>query len=164
MGQAPALNPGKARTDSQAGRQLGQVTAFNPGTSPTASQAGRRGTGVAPAFLPGSAHLRPTTGLVPAFTPQTGTFAPVALRDEPELKADPAIDAAALQREIRARSLGTPGTGSRPAIPRQPPPGGPLAATQPAPAKPTDTFVKQKMKEAETNLPDLDFDFPDDEK
>jgi hypothetical protein len=80
----------------------------------------------------------------------------VTQRDEPVLKGDPRIDAAALQREVRSRALGG-GTvraeAKQAAAPRAPPVG-----------NPTDTFVKQKMKEAEINLPDFDFDFPDDEQ
>ena len=89
-------------------------------------------TGTQPAYKPG-------TGAQPAYKPGTGAHA--------------ALDPNQLQREIRQRALHDPSVapppGSKPARPVKPP----LAAE--------DTFVKRKIRQAENNLPDWDFDDDD---
>jgi translation initiation factor IF-2 len=146
------------------------AAATNPAHKPVTAQAtpsaGSRGvvpkqqaTGATPAYRPATSStpaLTPGTGSFKAAPrPSTGTFAPLPPR--PEDTIAPAANAAELQREIRARSLG--GGSSSPSGVRPAP-----SLNKPAPRPVADdTFVKRKMKEAETNLPDFDFDFPDDD-
>jgi hypothetical protein len=98
---------------------------------------------------------KPVTGTQPAYTPGTGqapAFEPPAhvTAGRPGTGSHAALDPAALQREIRQKVLhggtGGPVPGARPSRPVKPP----LAAE--------DTFVKKKMRQAERNLPDWDFD------
>ena len=84
--------------------------------------------------------LKPGTGTQPALKPGTGT--------------QPAFKPNELQNEIRQRARHdaavAPPPGAKPARPVKPP----LAAE--------DTFVKKKIRQAENNLPDWDFDEDED--
>ncbi|GMU59220.1 MAG: hypothetical protein AMXMBFR34_09830 [Myxococcaceae bacterium] len=112
-------------------------------------------TGTQPAFKPGTGAqpaLRPGTGTQSAFKPGTGTQPAF----KPGTGAHAALDPAALQREIRQKALHdgkvAPPPGTKPPRPVKPP----LAAE--------DTFVKKKIRQAENNLPDWDFDDDDDDE
>ncbi|MEW5737552.1 MAG: hypothetical protein AB1938_01435 [Myxococcota bacterium] len=118
----------------------GTNPAFKPGTG--ANPAFKPGTGANPAFKPGTGAnpaFKPGTGANPALKPGTGSHA--------------ALDPSALQREIRQKALHdgkvAPPPGTKPPRPVKPP----LAAE--------DTFVKKKIRQAENNLPDWDFDDDD---
>jgi hypothetical protein len=137
-----------------------------------AADSAKLATGTAPALEP--LPPRPgATGSMPAFRPGTGqqptyqpsaprpgtdtrpAFNPSAPRPRPSTGTHTVLDPDALRREIRSRSLHDPSVapspGARPARPVKPP----LAAE--------DTFVKKKMRQAENNLPDWDFDMDGDE-
>lgn len=93
--------------------------------------------------------FKPTTGSVPALKPTTGT--------QPALKPStgnfPALSPQEVQKELRARALqsaaAAKGTTNKPARPVKPP------------SAADDTFVKRKMRQAENNLPDWNFDADD---
>lgn len=138
----------------------GTNPAFKSGTG--AHPAFKPGTGAHPAFTPGTgtnAALKPGTGAHSALTPGTGThpaFKPGTGAHpafKPGTGSHAALDSAALQREIRHKALHdgkvAPPPGTKPPRPVKPP----LAAE--------DTFVKKKMRQAENNLPDWDFDEDD---
>lgn len=77
----------------------------------------------------------------------------------------PAANAEELQREIRARTMSGTSGGRPAAVVRPPPEVKPSTKLNTKPVVGTrvdDTFVRQKMKEAETNLPDFDEDLLDD--
>lgn len=152
-GTTPALKP---RTGNEPAHQPTGKTGTQPAFAPSGSK-----TGSQPASVPGS-----KTGTQPAFSPatpasRTGSFKPLPPRPEPveppqperapEEEPHPVFDAEKLQRQIRAMSL----TDSAHGLTRKPA----LQKTKPggAPA-PEDTFTKQKMKQAESNMPDFDLD------
>ena len=121
--------------------QTGTQPAFKPQTG--AQPAYKPQTGAQPAF-------KPQTGAQPAYRPQPGSRAPVERPVEPEA---PVFDER-LQSQIRAMSLTDSALGRA------------STAAGRAPAKPArvpssaveDTFVKQKIKQAENNVPDFDLD------
>jgi hypothetical protein len=140
----------------------GSMPAFKPGTTssqpafnPSAPRPGQ------PAYHPSAP--RPGTSSQPAYhpsAPRAGTssqpaFNPSAPRPRPSTGAHAALDPDALQREIRARARHdaavAPPPGAKPGRPVKPP----LAAE--------DTFVKKKIRQAENNLPDWDFDTDDED-
>jgi hypothetical protein len=143
-GATPALKPLPPRPGA-----TGSMPAFKPGTGQQPAyqpSAPRPGTDTRPAFNPSAP--RPGTDTLPAFNPS-------APRPRPSTGTHTVLDPDALRREIRSRSLHDPSVapspGARPARPVKPP----LAAE--------DTFVKKKMRQAENNLPDWDFDTDGDE-
>ncbi|MGV3624771.1 MAG: hypothetical protein ACO1OB_28385 [Archangium sp.] len=127
--------------------KTGSHAAFKP--NPPAASAPT--TGTQPAF-------KPTTGTHAAFKPKpsTGTHAafkpsqqPPPVREEDEA---PVFDAERLQAQFRAMSItdSALGRGATTAKPVRPP-------KLPASAA-EDTFVKSKMKEAESKVPDFNLD------
>lgn len=130
------------------------ATGTNPAFKPLPPRPGA--TGSMPAFKPGSGNQpaynpsapRPATNTQPAFNPS-------APRPRPSTGAHSALDPDALQKEIRSRSRHdaavAPAPGAKPGRTVKPP----LAAE--------DTFVKKKIRQAENNLPDWDFDTDGDE-
>lgn len=145
------------------------ATGTNPAFKPLPPRPG--GTGSMPAFKPGSGNQpaynpsapRPGTNAQPAYNPSAprqGTNTqpadnPSAPRPRPSTGAHTALDPDALQKEIRSRSRHdaavAPAPGTKPGRTVKPP----LAAE--------DTFVKKKIRQAENNLPDWDFDTDGDE-
>lgn len=164
-GTTPALKPG---TGSQPVHQPTGKTGTQPAFAPGGSK-----TGTQPAYVPGSkTGAQPAftpsgkTGTQPAFSPatpasRTGSFKPLPPRPEPveppeperapEEEPHPVFDAEKLQRQIRAMSLtdSAHGLTCKPALQKTKPGGAPA---------PEDTFTKQKMKQAESNMPDFDLD------
>ena len=141
--------------------RTGTTPALKPGSGSQPAHQPSGKTGTQPAFAPSG-----KTGTQPAFAPatpasRTGSFKPLPPRPEPveppeperapEEEPHPVFDAEKLQRQIRAMSL----TDSAHGLTRKPA----LQKTKPggAPA-PEDTFTKQKMKQAESNMPDFDLD------
>jgi hypothetical protein len=137
-----------------------------------AADSAKPATGTTPAFKP--LPPRPgTTGSMPAFKPGTGpqpvyqpsaprpgtttqpAFNPSAPRPRPSTGAHTALDPDALQKEIRSCSLHDPSVA--------PPPGTRPGRTVKPPLAAEDTFVKKKIRQAENNLPDWDFDTDGDE-
>ncbi len=116
----------------------GTHAAFKPGAKPT--------TGTQPAF-------KPTTGTQPAFKPavkpSTGTHSAYRPRDEAD-EEPPTFDPEKLQAQFRAMSLTDSALGHAGAKPARP------SKTPQSAAE--DTFVKTKMKEAESKVPDFNFD------
>lgn len=108
-------------------------------------------TGQQPAYKPASgAHpaVKPATGQQPAFKPGTGPQpAHVPPADAPGEGETPAFDLERLQAQIRAMSITDSALGRAAK-------GTPKPAKQPV----EDTFVKAKMKQAESKVIDLDLD------
>lgn len=147
----PALKP-------MTGAQL----AFRPSAPP------RPATGSQPAFKPGTGTqpaFKPATGTQPAFKPTSGSHpalgktgtnqfaafkpAPSAPAPPPEEEESPVFDPEKLQAQIRAMSLTDSALGR--AVKSQKP-------NKALSSSAEDTFVKSKMKEAESKVPDFDLD------
>lgn len=118
----------------------GTQPAFKPTTGTHA--AFKPSTGTHAAYKPGAA-AKPATGTQPAFKPAQ----PPREEEEP-----PVFDAEKLQAQFRAMSItdSALGRGATTGKPARPPKLPPSAAE--------DTFVKTKMKEAESKVPDFNLD------
>ena len=157
----------------------GAQLAFRPSAPPRQGNTGahaafKPATGTQPAYKPGTGTqpaFKPSTGVQPAFTPTSGTHAAVkrsptgtntfatfrpqersapdpAPRDEEE-EGPPVFDPERLQAQIRAMSLTDSALGR--AVKSQKP-------NKALSSSAEDTFVKAKMKQAESKVPDFDLD------
>lgn len=142
-GSMPAFKPGSGNQPAYNPSAPRPGTNTQPAYNPSAP---RSGTNTQPAFNPSAP--RPGTNTQPAFNPS-------APRPRPSTGAHAAYDPDALQKEIRSRTRHdasvAPAPGTKPGRAVKPP----IAAE--------DTFVKKKIRQAENNLPDWDFDTDDDE-
>lgn len=146
----PALKP-------MTGAQL----AFRPSAPPRPAAQGKATTGTQPAFKPTTGvqpAFKPTTGTQPAFKPggKTGTnqfaaFKPTAPPPPEEEEESPVFDPERLQAQIRAMSLTDSALGRASAVKSQKPNKAPSSSAE-------DTFVKTKMKQAESKVADFDLD------
>lgn len=136
---APPLGARPAPTGSY-GALKQPATGTTPAYKPT--------TGTTPAYKPG-------TGTTPAFRPSAPTNTTPAYKPKsPTKEADenPVFDSERIQSQIRAMSMTDSALGrSNGAVGKTRPSKPPTSAVE-------DTFVKQKMKQAENNVPDFNLD------
>lgn len=157
-----AFRPSAPPRATPSGGSAGAQPPLKPGQKPTTGThtAYKPTTGTHSAFKPASSAPtapRPSTGVQPAFKPgapvqgKTGTQQFAAFRPSSPPPAEaPAFEQERLQAQIRARSITDSALGRAAK-------GAPKAAKLP-PTAVEDTFVKTKMKQAESKVVDFDLD------